>query len=169
MSNLIVSSKRSPASSGAIDKLPRKKAHAYSPPLARFRPRDYAVSAARTSLSANELFGHSHACPGLCDLASSEFFLASRTATRMRSRYPLLARALNHRFVLHQRAELRGYVDKGYRGHDAPSPLNAASRPRLRGQRHARRRGYAGAQVLLGAFSCPLMGWSGRAPAPPAF
>jgi len=47
------------------------------------------VSAVRTSLSAGEFFGHSHAWPGLWLLASSGFFFVSRTARRNRSRASL--------------------------------------------------------------------------------
>jgi hypothetical protein len=36
------------------------------------------------SFKAAEFFGHSQVCPGLCDFASSGFFLASRTARRSR-------------------------------------------------------------------------------------
>src|SRR5262245_25421397 len=49
----------------------------------------YVVSAVRTSLSASEPFGHSQAWPGLWLLASSGFFVVSRTAKRSRSRASL--------------------------------------------------------------------------------
>jgi hypothetical protein len=55
-------------------------------PHSKFANHSYVVRAVRTSLIAGELFGHSHAWPGLCDLASSGFFLPSRTASRSLSR-----------------------------------------------------------------------------------
>jgi hypothetical protein len=48
--------------------------------------RRYDNRAVLASFNATEFFGHSHACPGLCALASSGYFLASRQARRSLSR-----------------------------------------------------------------------------------
>ena len=58
-----------------------KKGLSFSNSFARTQ---HALSAVLASFKAAEFFGHSQVRPGLCDFASSGFFLASRTARRSR-------------------------------------------------------------------------------------